>query len=152
MDERSLATTSKEATSGDSLNTEAMVRGVLRALEHLGFAEPDRRQPVEIEEVEEQASPPALPDLSAASLPALVLRRPRRVDAVCAKSASATALAGAAAIEAGGLPAASTSAEGPVKATSKTPTMAERWAVVEQQFEERRTPRDATLEPSRTRP
>ena len=81
---------------------------MLRALEHLGFAEPDGRQPVEIEELEEPASPLTLPNLSATSLPTLVLRRPREVDVVCAKSASATALARAAAIEVGGLPAAST--------------------------------------------
>ena len=77
MAEKSLATPLKDVDTGASLNQEAMVRGVLRALEHLGFAEPAHQQPVVIEELEESASSPTLPRLSAISLPALVLRRPR---------------------------------------------------------------------------
>ena len=113
-----------------------MVREVLRALEHLRFAEPAHRLPVLIEELEESATSPTLPRLSAASLSALVLRRHREIDAVRAGSASATALVGAAAIEAGGLRAASTSTEEPVEADYEPPTMVECWATVEQQFEE----------------
>ena len=109
---------------------------MLRALEHLGFAEPNRRQPVEIEELEEPASSLTLPRLSAASLPALVLRRPMEVAAICVGSASATAPAGDTAIEAGGLPAAFTTEEGFEEADPKPPTMAEHWAAVERQLEE----------------
>ena len=136
MAEKSLATPTKDADAGAGLNQEAMVRVVPRTLEHLGFAEPTHRQPVVIEELEESASSPILPRLSAASLPALVLRRHREADAVRAGSASATALVGAATIEARGLPAAPTSTEEPVEVHYKPPTMAERWAIVEQQFDE----------------
>ena len=119
MTEKSLATSPEDVDTGASLNQEAMVRGVLRALEHLGFAEPAHRQPVVIEELEESASSPTLPRLSATSLPAFVLRRPREIDAVRAGSASATALVGATAIEAGGHPAAPTSTDEPVEADYK---------------------------------
>ena len=67
MNERSLTTPTQDVAASDNLNTEAMVRGVLRALEHLGFAEPARRQPMVIKELEESASMPALPTLSSAS-------------------------------------------------------------------------------------
>ena len=125
MDERSLATPTMEGVNtGDSLNAEAMVRGVLRALEHLGFAEPATRQPVEIEELVDPASSLTLPRLSAASLPTLVLRRLRGVDAICAGSASATAPAGAAVNETEGLPATSATTGGSEKANPNPPTMA----------------------------
>ena len=130
MDEKSLATPATEGVNtGDSLSAEAMVRGVLRVLEHLGYAEPASRQPMEIEELVESGSSLMLPRLSAATLPALVLRRPREVDAVCAGSASATAPAGTTVNE----------AEGPEKVDPKPPTMAGHWAPVERLLKSSRT-------------
>ena len=136
MAEKSLATSHKDADAGATINREAMVRGVLRALEQLGLEEPASQPSVEIEELEEEASSLRLPRLSAASLPAIVLRRPREADAICAGSASATAPSGAAAIEAGGLPAASTPTERPQEAATGPRKMAEHWASVERRFEE----------------